>query len=298
MPKIALTSAQMKALLERVLAREARGSMHQPVVPGIDPLATRGPVVGQIPPPEGSYNAGGGVALPPLDPGQSGALRAMKMPPAGPFQPAEQLPPAAIPQMGPSPLQELEMAMDPREVALTRLYKAREGEPLAINLPREEAKAMYLANPEGFSRGYQPPPSLRIRTVAAGGPEDMTGDLAKGLAFERLKFYPPLTAAEQGKMALAEMGAQDVGLSLPKAEALSEAEQMASLWQKMGGRRGEKGKFWELLRSSSRAASKIKDPRDYFISSGTAWRKNPKEFSQKHPREAKHLAEAWKKYME
>jgi len=203
-----------------------------------------------------------------------------------------------MPELGPSPLQELEAAMDPREVALTRLYKAREGEPLAINMPREEAKAAYLANPDAFTRGYQPPPALRIRTVAAGGPEDMTGDLAKGLAFERLKWYPPLSPTEKGKIALGELAAKESGVSVSKAEALSEADTMAQLWQKIGGRRGTEGKLWEGLRAGSRQASKIKDSRDYFISSGVRWRKDPQGFSKAYPREAKRLAQSWKEYME
>ncbi len=203
----------------------------------------------------------------------------------------------------PSDLEQLLEELSPKEVKLGRLVTPlEEGVSHVEDLPYELAREKYLARPEGFKILGRPPSVKRLRPVEPGGPEDVTGELKAGLAYEKLKWPDLLSGKERKGANLAKEVLGPVQGEIPLKKAVEEGRDFqntfGTLWKRMGGRRTSEGKTWEAYMRSSRLSSKFKDPREYFISSGARWQANKAQFQSRFPRESKTLDQMWSRYME
>lgn len=203
--------------------------------------------------------------------------------------------------------------------------------PRVTNLPIEEARAKYFANPED----YLNPTAVRepsAKVLEQFAPGEGSPAFARDVAYTRQKFAPIVPGGTQsalrmlrGEVEEAEVGGalrrigltpEDVhpGLPIKKfltqkgvqlgeegppiADVLQTAMLADAMWKTMGGGRSAAAKQWEAYRSSSKLSSRISNARDYFISSFNRWRQDPKDFTKKFPREAKLLKSSWDTFSE
>jgi len=222
--------------------------------------------------------------------------------------------------MGTEPLVTREMGTLTKEIPMG----VGESRTVSERLPIEEARAKYFASPSQYSmpRGYEP----EAREIASLPPPStqLGGDeMAKRIAYERLKFKPIIPPSTQSAMrvigediagpeketlmrragltmedirpgvkpetVLAEKGFQ-ARVEKPPIEVVARAAQAADqLWKGIGGARSAEGKRWNDFLEGARGSVKrhFDSGRDYFISSFYRWYQDPKSFSKSFPRESK-----------
>jgi hypothetical protein len=184
--------------------------------------------------------------------------------------------------------------------------------------PWPEAKLRFLRDTEGT---YEPmnaaiPTAKRLRGAVPGAPNDVTEgfadenmkSLARGLAYERMRFKPiqnlterlatDTRGVEEGANTFGAMAPPDTQKKLMVDEARQRASMLAEMWKAFGGSKNVLRTQWKILHKGSRTSSRIKDPKDYFLSLGTHWLENPELVAQKHPREALILKELFNRIKE
>ena len=284
LPKTRITEFQYKALIERALGRQPMVEAEFPA-PGQEwpELMQRG-----VP----KRESWGATPINPLN--LPGPKPEYPVPPelAG-SPPINQMlgaPPAGTPFM-----EQAQAGMAPREEVLGRILKM-EGPMNEPNwkpedLPWEEARAKWLENPEMYtpSRGY----FLPVERLQALEPGAIEQGLPEKIAYARQKYKPVETAAEY-RVRKAIKESPSITEAKPVKEAFSEGMEAERIWKDyIGGRRTIAGKMWETLRASSRLHHKIKDVKQYFVSSSLRHQANPEAFRQHFPREARLLDEIY-----
>lgn len=160
-------------------------------------------------------------------------------------------------------------------------------------LPTVEARKKVFEFPER----YEPIPGGQdVKRVKFDVPPGASGELAEGVAYERMKFKT-IPKRKWEEEALKFQEAEAKMKELPKApETVSPLISMIAeaddVWKNvMKGKRGIGGQLWMRYLDTSPGAVKkhFSDAKDYFRSMYIKWKLDPKGFAKKHPREANHL---------
>ncbi len=165
----------------------------------------------------------------------------------------------------------------------------------AQTLPLAEARAQYMANPQGTipGRGEAPlsllePTEPSMATPRPTTEEGQIQDLlsSRGISFKQQQFKNVRTPSVEREVATRAATEQSPEVAAaPITEVAKLAAEAETVWKVMGGARSMSGQTWKMQMEMSKYRDRYGTPKEYFESCWLRYNRDPTKFAKSFPRE-------------